>query len=88
MDQVRGGEVAGLDGHGDEAAGRGGQAPHVHAVRAPDPAREVLPALLARGTRTRLYYCLCMNLICFSFARAKSRGEELSLISSYRASER
>jgi len=52
MNEVRGGEVAGLDGHGDEAAGRGGQAPHVHDVRAPDPAGEVLPALLARGTRT------------------------------------
>ena len=64
MNEVRGGEVAGLDGHGDEAPGRRRQAPHVYDVRAPDHPRKALTALLARGTCRA---CLCTSLICLSF---------------------
>jgi hypothetical protein len=53
---VRGGEVAGVDGHRGETPGRRRQAHHLYAVRAPDHPREVHPALLARGTSSLSSY--------------------------------
>jgi len=79
MNEVRGGQVAGLDGHGDEAPGRRGQAPHVYDVRPPDHPRKVLSALRARGTCTHesnLFIFRVSQQVVFFAARANPAERE------------